>query len=508
MAGLSFGVAVKPKPFLRPMYNIGCLFDIQTGSYVLGKNGEAILNGGLALLTGVCGLPNTYKSTIAHYMLLTVMDRIVQANGQVYDTEMSVSENRFQQFARRYDNLVKENLFYDVDTNPEGRLLLTDAATVKGDIWFEETKKYADMKMDKVNIKKVTGVTPFMSKRSGVLFEAMYPSISEIDSLSRMPITSVDAILDKNAVGESGNNVEAFRSSHAKNQLLIQTPVLTAGAAMPMIMTAHVSDKLVLDAYAPDVKKLAFLKGNLKLKYVPDQFNFLMNNLWFCFSAVKLVNQNTKAAEYPRNSDDTDKQSSDLMCITLMNLRGKYGASGLPYEYIVSQSEGILVGLTEFNYLKQYDRFGLGGNLMNYHLELYPDVNLSRTTIRSKLDQDPLLCRAMEITSELCQIKNLWHDLPKGLFKTPLEIRTKLTELGYDWNILLSTRGYWVFEGSNHPKEFLSTMDLMRMAGQTYHPYWYDDYCKRNNIVNKVKWHLEPGALAKEPENFAAEINV
>lgn len=491
MSGLNFGVTVKAKPFMRPMYNLGCLFDIQTGSYSFGKHGEAILNGGLTLLTGVCGLPNTYKSTLAHFMLLTVLDRIPQAMGMVYDTEMSTSENRFQKFATRYDRLSKENIFFDQETNPVGRLLLTDSATSKGDQWFEQVKEYGIKKTDKESAKLVMGTTPFSSKKTGELFQAMYPSIIECDSLSRMPISSVDLILSKNAVGESGNNTEAFRSSHAKNQLLIQTPVLTAEAAMPMIFTAHVSDKLELSAYTPDVRKLAFLKQNLKLKYVPDQFNFLMNNLWFCFSAVKLVNATTKAAEYPRNSDDTDKQSSDLMCITVMNLRGKYGASGLPYEYIVSQSDGLLVGLTNFNYLKQYERYGLAGNLQNYQLDIYPQVNLSRTTIRSKLDTDPRLARAMEITAEMCQIKNLWYDLPAELKTTPAQLYKELTALGYDMNILLDTRGYWVFEGTDDPKHFLSTMDLLRMRAKLYHPYWYDAHCKQNNIDSKVRWHID-----------------
>lgn len=478
MSKLSFGSHVTAKPFLRPMFNLGCLLDLQSGHYVKGVHGESIMNGGLSALTGVCGLPNTYKSTIAHYMLLQVMNRYTQSHGMVYDTEMSVSENRFQSFSKRLDNIDPATLVWDAENNPEGRLLLTDAAVKVGDKWFDEVKAYATEKVKAGKTKEVLGTTPFKSK-SGELFQSMYPSIIEIDSLSRMPISTVDEMMDKNSVGASGNNTEAMKGSSAKSQMLIQLPVLTAEAALSMIITAHVSDKITMDPYAPDVKKLAFLKNGLKLKYVPDQYNFLMNNMWFCFSATKLVNQSTKCAEFPRDSNDTDKYSTDLMTITLMNLRGKYGASGLPYEFIVSQSEGLLVGLTEFNYLKQYGGFGLGGHDRAYYLELLPSVTLSRTTIRSKLDQSAPLRRAMEITSELLQMHNLYHDLPEGLLCSAKELYEDIKAKGYDWDILLNTRGYWIFEGTPHPQPFLSTMDLLRIRSGEYVPYWYADVVKK-----------------------------
>jgi hypothetical protein len=144
----------------------------------------------------------------------------------------------------------------------------------------------------------------------------------------------------------------------------------------------------------------------------------------------------------------------------------------LPFELIFSQEEGVKVGLSEFYYIKQYDRFGIEGNDRNYHLSLCPDINLSRTTVRGKIDSSAKLRRALEITSEMCQMHNLWHNLPAGLLCTPKELYDDLKAKGYDWDQLLATRGYWVFDNDKHPIPYLSTMDLLNMRAGLYKPYW------------------------------------
>ena len=60
----------KQAPLTRAILNIGCLLDIPTGHYVKGKNGESIMIGGLAPLTGVGARGNMFKSTILHYQML------------------------------------------------------------------------------------------------------------------------------------------------------------------------------------------------------------------------------------------------------------------------------------------------------------------------------------------------------------------------------------------------------------------------------------------------------
>ena len=450
---------------LRPSLNIGCLMDIPTGSYRKGKNGEHILNGGLSHLTGIGGMGNTFKSTIGHYMILRALSRYAHAQGSVYDTELSLNIDRLRVLADWMDD-IGDGALEDCE-----RFLLTDKTMQTGNEWFEAFKAFISEK--KNNPKQNTGQTPFLDKE-GKPISAFAPSLFEIDSLSQMETAAVMEKLDKNEIGSKDLNMEAMDGARAKTQLFNQLPGLTASSGTYLVATAHIGQEHQLDPYAPPKKKLAFLKGNLKFKNVPEKFTFLTNNCWYALSSAPLQNKNTGGAEYPRHKDDVYKGDTDLHKVTLMNLRGKGGPSGMPFELVVSQGEGLLVGLSEFNYIKTHGRFGLGGNDRNYYLELVPDVALSRTTVRGKINEEPRLQRALEITSELCQMQNMWHDMEEGLFCDPKTLYDDLKEKGYDWEILLNTRGFWIFEEQEHPLPFLSTMDLLKMRQGEYHPAWYD----------------------------------
>jgi hypothetical protein len=155
----------------------------------------------------------------------------------------------------------------------------------------------------------------------------------------------------------------------------------------------------------------------------------------------------------------------------MRQLRSKSGVSGNVYELIVSQREGVLPSLTEFHYIKGADRFGISGTLQHYTLDLYPDVKLGRTTVRSKIDNDPLLRRAINITSELCQMHQYMRDC-KDVLCTPTQLYHDLKEMGYDWNVLLNTRGWWTLNNDEHTVPYLSTYDLLAMRKGTYKPYW------------------------------------
>lgn len=467
---LSFGLTMEASPELRPFLNVGFPFDIGNGQYAFGIHGESVLNGGISPFIGIAGLPNNYKTALLRRMILAALSNYPQAFASDYDTEVSGGEARWKMMCAKYPKLDPDLLIFHKEANPTGRLLRTDAAVAPGDVYFENIKNYCTMKHENRTNKRLLGTTPFKGK-DGNLIVTLLPSLASVDSFSRMTISAVDAILDKNSIGESGNNMTALREMHAKNQMVIQMPVLTAQAALYFIGTAHVSEKHQLDPYALSVQKLAFLKNNLKLKYVPDQFNFLAQDLYFVFSATKHVTKDN-TPQYPRDSQDNSMETTDLMKVTMMNLRGKSGMSGLPYELLVSQSDGYKEGLSAYQYLRQYGGFGIGGHDKSYYLELHPDVKLSRTTIYSKLDTDPMVHRAMVITAEICQIRNLWRNIDPSLLCTPAELYKDLKEMGYDWNTLLNTRAYWTFAESNDPMPFLSTMDLLRMRKGLYKPYW------------------------------------
>lgn len=456
---------MKKAPAIRPLLNIGCLFDIQTGRYFKGKHGEHILNGGLAHLTGIGGRGNTYKSTLGHFMGLRTLDRYGHSAFNVFDTENSATSERFVDLSRGMDHIDEEVIM------DSGRFILTDQATQAGEQWFNELRTHCK---EKQVDKNAIATSPFLN-RQGEKIKAHYPTVAEVDSLSRMSIKSVEDMLEKNSIGDSANNTEALAGAKGKHQMLVQTPNLSSGSNTYMVFTAHVDDAIHLDPYAPKPDKLAYLKNSLKFKYVPNQYFFLMNNLWYVYSAKPFLNSITKGAEFPYSPESNKEQTNDLMVLLLQNLRGKYGASGNLYKYLVSQREGLLVGLTEFMFLKEHGRFGLGGSDRNYYVELCPDIALQRTTVRQKIRENPKLQRALEISSEMCQMQLLWADtLPEEHKVSAQTLYDDIKKLGYDWDMILSeTRGYWTFDEDNDPKKFLSTMDLLEMRAGRYTPYWY-----------------------------------
>jgi hypothetical protein len=207
-----------------------------------------------------------------------------------------------------------------------------------------------------------------------------------------------------------------------------------------------------------------------------------MNNCWHASNSTPMINQTTKSSEYPRSANDNVSKDTDLNEVTLIQLRGKSGPSGFSLPIVVSQYEGVLPSLTEFNYIKNYkdknyDRFGISGTLQNYHLDLLPDVKLSRTTVRGKIDSDPKLRRALNITSELCQMHQFYRHMD-GLLCSAKELYDGLIALGYDWDVLLNTRGWWTVNDHLNKIPFLSTLDLINMYRQgddNYFPYWMNE---------------------------------
>lgn len=466
--------AFEASPEVRPMFNVGCLFDIQTGRYLTGEYGESILCGGMPQITGIAGRGNTYKSTVADGMELTVMDRYRNTALMAYDTEESKTPFRFRELSRHM------RYIRDVDLIDAGRLKITDSIKYSGNKWFDLLKTVGAERIKHKD--KLMLTTPFFD-RKGNAIQIMQPGIAGIDSFSQLRTDVVNDMVDKGTAGGSDRNMEAMRDAASKTQILNEMPRFAAEAGIFFVMTAHVGDKAQIDPYAPNTKKLGFFGPGKSLKNVPEKFTFLTNNLWETLSAAPMINQNTKAPEFPRNTDDDMRGDTDLMEVKMINHRGKSGPSGLPFTVICSQSEGLLVGLSEFNYIRQFERFGLGGNVQNYHLDICPDVSLSRTTIRGKLENSWRLRRAMEITSELCQIDNLWRHIDRSLLCTPKQLFDDLRAMGYDWDELLGeTRGYWIFKEhhNDEPLQFVSTWDLLKMRKGLYVPYWKNGFSPKN----------------------------
>ena len=465
----------EPAPMVKILLNIGALLDIPTGTYVTGRYGESILNGGLAALTGIVGIGNNFKSTVMHFMLVTVMSRMKGSTANTYDTEVNIHEWHLKEMIRRVFTEIGSDIS-EGDVLDLMQWIITDKTVYTGTEWYTILKKFLENKRKVAD--KILVTTPFWNRdRSGPM---MIPQVTltEIDSFTEFETDDVMEMQDKADLGDSKGNTIHMRQGLAKLRMLMEAPRLHAGAYNYLMMTAHIGKESTMQSAGGGreipIGKLKHLKNGDKIKGTTDKFTFITHNCWHCYNASPLINDGTKGPEYPRDDDPNVKLDTDLNTVMVRNLRSKSGISGMAVALIVSQTEGVLPSLTEFHHIKDQDRYGLEGSNVSYALSLLPEVKLSRTTVRGKIDTNPVLRRALNITSEMCQISYLWHTLEEELVCTPKQLYEDLKALGYDWSVLLATRGWWTYDNDKHPVPFLSTMDLMRMRAGWYHPYWMD----------------------------------
>jgi hypothetical protein len=301
------------------------------------------------------------------------------------------------------------------------------------------------------------------------------PLLVGFDSFSGLSAATQASYQEKN-IGESDRNMEAMRDAASKTQMLSEMVTLASSGGIVALLAAHMGDEHKIDPYAPSTKKLSFLKNGVKFKRVPENFTFLTGNTIVIADMQVLVDRNTKAVLYPRNQDDDFAGDTDLQELTCGNYRNKFGVSGIPFHLVVSQREGVSNALTNFNLLRRYGKYGIGGNDRTYFLEIYPEVSLSRTTIRSKIESDPKLRRALEITAQLALEHILAPDLPKDYLCSAKDLFEGVAANGYDWEtILTKSREYWVFDNYNQPTGYLSIRDLLNMRKGIYKPYWWDE---------------------------------
>ena len=457
----------------KPLLNIGCGLDIPTGFFVKGLRGDSILLGGLAQFTAVVSAGNAFKSTLMHYMMLQAASRMDYGGQDVgmstYDTEMNIFTDRLVDLSHNH------LMFQDRNLLDEGKWIVTDKKQCALDEWYQIYKEFIS---EKAATKEKDYIdTPFPSYNNKDNIRVLPVSFTEVDSLSKAETKHATNTRDTIELGSSDGNLQHARQGLLKHNLLMDLPDRAAAGQDYILMTGHYKNDSMTMQGGPGspmpTKKLQFMKPGERISGVPGSFFYLLNNCWHITNVSVLNNKDTRSALYPLDPKDL-REDNDLNVITIKNLRGKAGPSGVPQDILVSQRDGVLPSLTEYYYLKEKaEKFGIGGNNVHFHLEIKPDVNLTRTTIRQKLANDPLLERAMNITAELAQMHFYHRDLGDHLCdaKTLFE---DIKALGYDWDELLgTTRGWYTFPNNyDTPIKPLSIMDLLNMRKGLYKPYW------------------------------------
>lgn len=481
----------------KALWPVGALMDIPTGKYVKGRYGDNILVAGLAYIVGLVGHGNNFKSTICYYVLGKLAARNKKAKGHIYDTEINVDEERvkhlfdcIEEFGIERDDMGMRDGEGIIE---QGRLIFTDKAQHEGDEYFDILRK--DLRNKTTDKSILRGNTPYLNRERNGLISIPYPTFSLMDSFTEFSTSDVVSMQEDNKLGESGANMIFMRQGMQKTRFLMSLPQLTMSSAHYMLLTAHIGAKFEMDQYNPAPKKLQHLKNNVKVKGVPEKWDFLTHQVYWAHNSSVLANRSTKGPEYPSDRFDNERTgTTDLNEVHLKMLRNKFGSSGWSIILVVSQTEGVQPTLSEFHYLKNSKGFGIQGNVQNYQMALYPSVNLSRTTVRGKIDSDAKLRRAINITSEMCQMQYFWNMAPEYRI-SPEELYEGIKKLGYDWDMLLETRGYPCMDHYEQGDRPLSTKDLLDMYLKRYVPWWMKDDevpeavrdVPREDVLAKVK---------------------
>lgn len=469
-------------PPVKVSYPIGACMDIPTGEYVKGMHGQMVLNGGIAFVTGYLGPGNSFKTTVMRYAEISLMDRmIVTSKGDdlyasSYDTEVNVRETR----AKKLTQQPHFRFLAGRDILDEGIWQMTDKTIYSGNEYFDEKKKFLKAKRDAKGSAKYASA--FMNREGTGPMMTMAVTLDDYDSLSRFDTDNEERQLDKSEIGSSEQNTVHMNAGKAKSSMLGQMPVLAASCHNYTSFVAHIGKEIDMGGGGPGRrpprKSLQGLEDGVVIKGVTNHFYYLILNCWYILVARPYLNQGTKAPEYPHTQGDERPGDMDLHKLQMKQLRGKGGGSMFVIELIVSEKEGVLPYLTEFHNIKEHNRFGIQGNNVNFQLVLAPDVNLMRTTVRQKLRESPRLQRAVNITSELCQLYE-YHPELKSILMPPEELYKALKDRGYDWEFILTqTRGWHTLDDELHPLFPFSTLDLCRAARGLYHPYYLEADCK------------------------------
>jgi hypothetical protein len=243
-----------------------------------------------------------------------------------------------------------------------------------------------------------------------------------------------------------------------------------------MLMVAHLGkDAAALDPMTPSGPKLAFTKHGRKTKGVPEKFGFINDLLLEIEAAGPLLNSD-KTSLFPVDDRDRRKDVKPLMRVQAMITRNKSGVSGRMIELVVQQGRGVDWPLSEYYMLREDSYWGMTGPANGSHcLDIYPEVKLTRTTVRGLLRENARLRRALDIQARLYMEPICW-DLGEDaeLYCTPTELYEDIKALGYDWSILLDTTPFWYpDEFKKLKKPYLSLRDLLRMRKGLFHPKWY-----------------------------------
>ena len=428
-----------------PYVNTGTLFDLATGAFKPGVNDSWILNGGLSQCTGISGRASTYKSGLAGSLLARALNVYPDAEAIVYETEGTIADSS------RYDN------FVPINQHVSDRIVFRNTTDYSLTDFYDDFVKLVN---DKISHKKDYYVeSPFKDPKTNKPLKCWMPTFILIDSFSRAKSNKSDDQIANNNIDASSVNSYYLYDGNIKTRIMEDLPARASKAGIYVIMTAHVGDKMDLDPYRPSPKQLQYMKNNDVMKNVGSKFEFLTTCLIQTLKATSMQT-NDKKCLYPLGNKSSDVE---VNCVDTMMVRCKNNAGGYLVPFVLSQYQGLLDTVTNFQFLRDHKNYGMNvqGNNQKFNPYILHDTTITRTNIR-EISDDYKLRRALELTAQLCFIQNLWGTffLPDFINVPPekfAEALSKSEKCSVDR--VLNSTGTWTF--GKQERERLTILDVL-----------------------------------------------
>lgn len=429
--------------------NTGTFLDYTNGALERGVGGHLYMNGGINWVPAVVGRPQRYKSTVTNMLIARIIERYPDSVGITFDTEENGAGD--PQYFNRFTK-----------TDISDRIVTYTVVDHDMDTFWEEFKRIVEEKAKHINDYKIE--LPFLDPKTGKPRIGIIPTIFSIDSLSRLASTRDEEDAKKYTISDSKNNMSDMVDGRKKARMLKLLPMYCARYGVHMFLTAHVSNNNNPDPHAPKIRDLDFMGNNDKVKSVSNQFNFAVTMQLSNNALTKLFPKDKKTTSlYPYKGYD---DPTELQRVESLAVRCKGGTgSGTVTPWVISQPQGYLHGLTQYDYLRCNKYAALKGDKVNHRLALLPDVALKRQNIREKVEESYELERGLELAAQYEFIRNNWSQasFPEGtkpFTKTTEEFCEALSKSEkISVSDALNSRGYWTY--GDNPREYLSVFDIV-----------------------------------------------
>lgn len=460
----SFTQGMKSSEIITPFLNISPIFDLINGEYVPGVDGRYYLCGGATPNDAVVGGSNTQKTGLLVLKMARILIRYTCSIGVFFDIEKTFSVARLADLIDReigipgyfMEHLLNKRFFYfngnEYDGNDVSKFFIEKNALIK-----EELKKNKNLKVPTVFLSN-DGVNPVLM---------LPPMIPHIDSASEINFAKNQELFREGDVDEGGaKKTRDLVLGNLRRILHIDADTLGGEVGMYQTWTAQVQDIINMTG-RPQEKETTFLRPGKKLGG-PKSLLKLPGLGVECIKGSVLKNGNEWMYPDPFGKDefidDDGKSNPDLMEYFYAPYRNKSGISGGHETFIGSQSLGIQEDLTMFHNLKKSNYYGyVDKNPQSQTLVLFPEMKLSRTTIRQKINETDTLCRALGITYQYGKIIKHMLKLDQKYRMSIEDFYDKVGKV-LDWEFILNeTVDYW-FINPDLNKKTLSTFELMRIA--------------------------------------------